>query len=118
MITKFHNLVPMLQTLDMERTIGWYESVLGFHCDGKQEQWCRLSQDGVAIMLMNNDHLGPPHATATQYIAVDDADALWAAIKDCCRAEWGPTDMLYGLREFAVKDPNGYLLSFGSPIGR
>ena len=25
--------------------------------------------------------------------------------------------MSYGLREFAIKDPNGYLLSFGTPIG-
>jgi hypothetical protein len=24
--------------------------------------------------------------------------------------------MPYGLTEFAVKDPNGYLLSFGQPI--
>jgi hypothetical protein len=28
----------------------------------------------------------------------------------------GPEEMPYGLTEFAVKDPNGYLLSFGQPI--
>jgi hypothetical protein len=31
-------------------------------------------------------------------------------------AEWGPEEMDYGLIEFAVKDPNGYLLSFGQPV--
>jgi hypothetical protein len=63
-----------------------------------------------------NAHLGPPHATATQYFTVDDVDALWDGVKRHCRAEWGPEDMPYGLREFAIKDPNGYLLSFGSPL--
>ena len=113
---KFTSLVPMLQTLDMDRTIAWYESVLGFRRQGYAEGWCRLGRDGVSIMFMTNVHLGAPHATATQYFSVDDADALWERIKDDCRAEWGPEDMSYGLREFAIKDPNGYLLSFGSPI--
>jgi hypothetical protein len=30
--------------------------------------------------------------------------------------EWGPERMPYGLIEFAIKDPNGYLLSFGQPV--
>jgi len=33
---EFRSLVPMLQTLDMERTIAWYESVLGFQRVGQQ----------------------------------------------------------------------------------
>jgi uncharacterized glyoxalase superfamily protein PhnB len=115
---RFQSLVPMLQTLDIEHTMRWYETVLGFRRDGYQpgDGWCRLSRDGVSIMFMTNAHLGPPHATATQYFSVDDADALWESIEQNCRAEWGPEDMPYGLREFAIKDPNGYLLSFGSPV--
>jgi len=113
----FRRLVPMLQTLDMERTVAWYESVLGFRREGEPGSgWCALRRDDVSIMFMTNAHLGQPHATATQYFTVDDADALWESIKDHCEAEWGPEDMPYGLREFAVRDPNGYLLSFGSPI--
>jgi uncharacterized glyoxalase superfamily protein PhnB len=107
----------MLQTLDIEQTAVWYETVLGFHRRGQQtDGWCCLARDGVSIMFMTNAHFGPPHATATQYFSVDDADALWESIKDNCKAEWGPEDMPYGLREFAIKDPNGYLLSFGSPV--
>jgi uncharacterized glyoxalase superfamily protein PhnB len=65
---------------------------------------------------MRNDHLGSPHATATQYIYVDDVSARWNAIKARCTAEWGPEEMDYGMIEFAVRDPNGYLLSFGQPV--
>jgi uncharacterized glyoxalase superfamily protein PhnB len=109
--------VPMLQTNDINRTIEWYESVLGFSTSEKSDdRWCRLIRDDIAIMFMRNDHLGSPHATATQYIYVDDVMTLWGSIEDCCSAEWGPEKMPYGMLEFAVKDPNGYLLSFGQPV--
>jgi uncharacterized glyoxalase superfamily protein PhnB len=106
-------LTPMLQVRDIARTVAWYETVLSFLCTGKEDGWCRLERDGVALMFMRNAHLGEPHATATQYIYVDDAMALWNAIKDSVTAEWGPEQMPYGMLEFAIKDPDGYLLSFG-----
>ena len=113
----FHSLVPMLQTQDMVQTVAFYAKVLGFQRTGPHiDGWCSLSRDGVSIMFMENAHLGAPHATATQYFTVDDVDSLWDDVRRHCQAEWGPHDMPYGLREFAIKDPNGYLLSFGSPI--
>ena len=65
-------------------------------------------------MFMQNARLGEPHATPTQYMYVDDVVGLWHGIKDRCTAEWGPEEMPYGMTEFAVRDPNGYL-SFGQP---
>jgi uncharacterized glyoxalase superfamily protein PhnB len=107
----------MLQTSDMDRTISWYGDVLGFQCLRRVgDGWCHLRQGGVSLMFMKNDHLGAPHATATQYIYVDDVDELWEALKDRVKAEWGPETMSYGMREFAVRDPDGYLLSFGEPL--
>jgi uncharacterized glyoxalase superfamily protein PhnB len=114
---RFEALTPMRQTNNMAKTIAWYASVLGFRCATRQDEaWCTLERDQVALMFMCNDHLGAPHATATQYIRVDDAAALWDSIKDRVTAEWGPQEMPYGLLEFAIKDPNGYLLSFGQPL--
>jgi catechol 2,3-dioxygenase-like lactoylglutathione lyase family enzyme len=70
-------LIPMLQTNDMTRTRNWYEDVLGFRCVSVQaDEWCRLERDDIALMFMRNAHLGPPHATATQYIYVDDIAEL------------------------------------------
>jgi uncharacterized glyoxalase superfamily protein PhnB len=110
-------LVPMLQTENMDKTCAWYEDVLGFRCTERQGNgWCRMARDGVALMFMHNAHLGSPHATATQYIYVNDVGTLWDTIKDKCTAEWGPEKMPYGMIEFAVRDPNGYLLSFGQSV--
>ena len=113
----FKSLTPMLQTSDMERTIAWYGDVLGFGCVSRMDsEWCHLKRDNVSLMFMMNAHYGAPHATAAQYIYVDDVHALWATLKDRITAEWGPEDMSYGMREFAIKDPDGYLLSFGQPL--
>jgi hypothetical protein len=93
--------------------------MLGFQCvDRHGDGWCRLERDSVALMFMRNDHLGAPNATATQYIHVDNLEALWAEIGGRISPEWGPEEMPYGMREFAIKDPNGYLLSFGEPLSK
>ena len=114
---RFTALVPMLHTTDMDGTKKWYESVLGFRCVGEMgDEWCRLERDDVAIMFMRIDQMGTPHATATQYIYMDDVAGFWDTIKDRCIAEWGPEEMPYGMLEFAIKDPNGYLLSFGQEV--
>ena len=62
--------------------------------------------------LHANDRTGSD-APDQQYIYVDDVGELWNAVKEQWTAEWGPEKMAYELIEFAVKDPNGYLLSFG-----
>lgn len=38
--------------------------------------------------------------------------ALYATIAGNVAIEWGPEAYSYGRREFAIKDPNGYLLVF------
>jgi catechol 2,3-dioxygenase-like lactoylglutathione lyase family enzyme len=113
---RFSGLVPMLHTEDIAGTRAWYEGVLGFRCTSAAENWCRLERDGAALMFMTNAHMRAPAATATQYVYVDDALGLWETIRDRCTAEWGPEAMPYGLLEFAIRDPNGYLLSFGQPM--
>jgi len=111
---QFNAVVPMLQTNDMARTRAWYENVLGFSCVSvKGNEWCRLARDGVAIMFMKNNRSGVPHDST--YFYVHDVMAVWNSIKGVCKAEWGPEKMPYGMFEFAIKDPNGYLLSFGQP---
>ena len=111
------SLVPMLQSGDLDRTEAWYAGTLGFRVTGRAEGWLRLERDGAALMFMRNDHLGAPGATATQYVTVDDVDVLWDGVKAGISPEWGPETMPYGMREFAVRDPDGYLLSFGQPVG-
>lgn len=118
MTIRFRSVSPMLQSSDLQRTIDWYESVLGFRCVGREDGWCRLERDRVMLMFMRNARFGTPHATATQYIYLHDLGAFWDEIKDKVKTEWGPEKMPYGMMEFAIKDPDGYLLSFGEELDK
>lgn len=53
--------------------------------------------------------------TADLYLGADDVLAMHAAIKDDVQVEWGPEVFFYGRREFAIRDPDGYLLIFTEP---
>ncbi len=110
------SLTPMLQSADLARAEAWYRENLGFEVAGRAEDWIRLERDGVALMLMRNAHLGAPTATATQYFEVDDVRSLWESLDGRVAAEWGLERMPYGMLEFAVRDADGYLLSFGQRV--
>ena len=114
---RFQSLVPMLQTDDVAETRAWYERFLGFSCvSGGHDGWCQLSRDGVSVMFMHRAEMDAVQATASLNLIVDDVLALWDRLKDHCVAEWGPERMPYGMVEFAIRDPNGYLLSFGQEM--
>jgi catechol 2,3-dioxygenase-like lactoylglutathione lyase family enzyme len=116
MPVRFEALSPMLQAADLDATVAWYTAVLGFTCVAREEGWVRLERDEVALMFITDAEFGAPQVTGAQYIYVDDAVALWNAVKGRVDAEGGPEQTDYGMLEFTIKDPNGYLLSFGQPM--
>lgn len=113
---RFEALAPMLQAADLDATVAWYTGVLGFASIARDEGWVRLERDEVALMFITDEEFGSPQATGTQYVYVDDAMALWNDIKARVQAERGPEQTDYGMLEFTIKDPNGYLLTFGQSV--
>jgi hypothetical protein len=51
------------------------------------------------------------------FIEMEDVLGLRESIKDKAAIEWGPEVYSYGRREFAVKDPDNYLLIFSEETG-
>ncbi|WP_246136606.1 MerR family transcriptional regulator [Leekyejoonella antrihumi] len=55
--------------------------------------------------------------TASLAVLVDDVDAHHARVAASGAAiDYGPTDMPYGMREYSVRDPEGHLWSFQTPL--
>ncbi|MFN3543034.1 MAG: VOC family protein, partial [Rhodococcus sp. (in: high G+C Gram-positive bacteria)] len=55
--------------------------------------------------------------TASLAILVDDVDAHHARVAATgASIDYPPTDMPYGVREYSLRDPEGHLWSFQSPI--
>jgi uncharacterized glyoxalase superfamily protein PhnB len=113
------SLTPMLEVTDMDETIGFYRDVLGFACTNRVEGWASLLNYGVEIMIcLPNAHtpFDQPRFTGSLYMRLDDVGALWQEVKDKTTVVYPLESFHYGMREFAIRDNNGYCLQFGSEI--
>jgi uncharacterized glyoxalase superfamily protein PhnB len=121
MQSKFNSLTPMLETHDIESTIGFYTNVLGFITVNYVPDmgWCSLQRDAVSIMFTLPNHhrnIPKPIMSGSLYINTNDVNTVWEKLKDRCNICYPIEDFEYGMREFAVYDNNGYLLQFGQEI--
>jgi len=57
-----------------------------------------------------------PHFTGSFYINTNDVDAWWDKLKQTDYIYYGIENFEYGMREFAIKDCNGYILQFGQDL--
>ena len=122
---KIKQLIPMLESDDLEATINFYTKTLGFNIFdvAKNEDegiyWCNLYRDDAEIMFTSrNAH--SPEAKATfngvLYFYPDDVDALWQELKEKVTVAWEPQDFGYGMYDFALRDNNGFILAFGQTM--
>lgn len=114
-------LAPILTTADMDRSVRFYVDVLGFTCGMQTQGYSNLHRDAVRIMLAapnaHEDWNGPKF-TGQLYFGLSTAaevDALWEKVKDRVEAIYAVDDFGYGAHEFAIRDNNGYQLTFGAP---
>jgi len=121
---KLTNLSPLLETNDIKTTIEFYTGTLGFTLRGTFEHegvttWCDLVKDGVAIMFsLPNSKMNYQKIllSGSIYINTEDVDVLWNLLKEKCDVVYPIENFVYGMREFAIKDNNGYVLNFGESL--
>jgi uncharacterized glyoxalase superfamily protein PhnB len=116
---RFDNLVPMLWVNDIGQTVRFYEDLLGFKCVNRIEQWACLRKDKVELMLSTPNAHEPYDKiqfTGSFYFYPENVDELWATVKDRATIVYPIENFDYGMREFAIRDNNGYILQFGQEI--
>ena len=121
---KIKQLIPMLESDDMEGTIQFYTETLGFQVfdvmkENDRAYWCNLYRDDAEIMFTSrNAHSTSKSATLTGvlYFYPDDVKALWQELKDRVKVEWEPQDFGYGMYDFAIRDNNDFILAFGQTL--
>lgn len=114
-------LRPILWTNEMEETIDFYTTILGFTCGERNDDWgwAALQKDGVEIMIARPNAHTPfdkPVFTGSFYLNTDHVDEWWEDLKGKTRVCYAIENFDWGMREFAVYDNNGYLLQFGQEI--
>lgn len=118
---KLTELAPMLWVDDVRATIDYYVSVLGFEEANYQPDWLwgLVEKDAVRIMLAGqNEHIpyNGPQFTGSLYLRTDDVEAWWNNLKDKADVYYAIENFEYGMREFAIRDCNGYIIQFGQDI--
>lgn len=120
-------VAPSLLVADIASAAAYYADTLGFTVPrlwGCPPSFCIACRDGLRVMLSQVADpalVRPNGALADQfdvYFWVRDADALFAEFQaNGADVVFGPVDRpLYGLREFAARDPDGHVLVFAHPI--
>jgi catechol 2,3-dioxygenase-like lactoylglutathione lyase family enzyme len=118
---------PYFPVADVERTATFYERVLGFsreYSAGSPPEFAIVTRDSVSIMLRwvpDGVRVVPNEAqggTWDVFCWVRDVRALHAElVANGAEVVYGPiVQDAYGMEEFAVRDPNGYVLGFGQPV--
>jgi catechol 2,3-dioxygenase-like lactoylglutathione lyase family enzyme len=114
-------VVPRLPVADLGRTVAFYTRTLGFRVSAlwpdDRPTFAILDRDSVSLGFFTPDAVRGQVTigTADLYVGAEDVLGLHAAIRDSVKVEWGPEVFFYGRREFAVRDPDGYLLIFTEP---
>lgn len=114
---------PMIHVPDVRATAAWYETI-GFTVletfgdEGELLSFAILSAGNTRLML--NQGGRPSTAERREvdlYVDIDQVDQLFASLRDRVQvvAELDDTD--YGMREFIIRDPNGFWITFGQCRG-
>jgi catechol 2,3-dioxygenase-like lactoylglutathione lyase family enzyme len=106
--------VPVLASLDLDSTLRFYAERLGFEPVARYPDYATCARDGVAVHFSLTDDAELPKVTACR-IDVVGIDRLYEEMSAAGVVHPnGPLrDQPWGMREFAVLDQDGNLITFG-----
>jgi uncharacterized glyoxalase superfamily protein PhnB len=130
---------PNIRVKNVVRAAEWYQRMLGLKIemampDKKKPAWVRLTNGQIALMISDGSDpvsgKAAPKLTTeaiaarkaqrvvSLYFRVDDGiDALYRSAKrKGAKISMELADQSYGMREFAMKDPDGYEVAVGQPL--
>ncbi|MGE0438848.1 MAG: VOC family protein [Gemmatimonadales bacterium] len=116
-------VVAMIHVPRVQETVAWYETI-GFTVadsfveDGEMN-WARLTFGESDVMFNAGGRPGTqPRREVDLYLHTLEVDVLYERLKDRADVIEGVHDTFYGMREFAIRDPNGFWVVFGQAATR
>jgi len=113
-------VTPMLHVPDVEATIRWYESV-GFKLldagrDDGETVWAKMEFGSGRVMFSSGGHSGTrERRDADLYVQTEAVDGVSQNLQGRVDVVEGLHDTFYGMREFIIRDLNGFWVTFGEP---
>lgn len=120
---KFCSAVPCFAVAEVGSTMRWYETELAFSSDpfpsAEPFLFAIVWRDHVEIMLQRIEGYQKPDLYQLRsvgvwdaYLRIEGVREFYDSVKDKLDIQKPLRRQPYGLWEFEVKDPNGYILVF------
>jgi lactoylglutathione lyase len=131
-MTTFTSVTPNLIVQDIDRATTFYRDVLGFTIkttvpESAPYVFVWLERDGVPVFLndpgavekaMPGLRTRMPGGTATLFFVLSDVDAYHDRISARAKVVMPLKTQFYGMREFAIEDPDGLILTFAERVSQ
>jgi uncharacterized glyoxalase superfamily protein PhnB len=126
----FKKLTPNLVVANVERSLAFYVDRLGFERGmtvPEESPFVFASVTSGTVEIFLNDaatavkeypgFAGKPlGATGTMFIEVEGVDAIHDRLKPHVTIVMPIVTQSYGMREFAIEDPDGYVITFAERV--
>jgi len=117
---------PEFFVRDVERSVAFYTERLGFAVLRQEPDFAVVALGESHVLLAAEAHTsrgwleaGPRGLGLNVRIMVDDVDAVYRRAKNAgVPIVQEIADRFYGLRDFILADPDGFMLRFASPLTR
>jgi uncharacterized glyoxalase superfamily protein PhnB len=122
-------LTPNLVVSDMDRSVAFYRDVLGFSVFATQPEtapfvfaWLQHGPVNVFLNALEAARAEYPafstvqSGTWTMFMTTDDVDALHERVAGRVKVVMPLETKFYGMREFAIEDPDGYVITFAQRV--
>ncbi|MTI41188.1 VOC family protein [Fulvivirga lutimaris] len=128
---KLEKLTPNLMVEDVQQTINYYHGVLAFEKidtvpeNGEDLVWARMKKGEVEIMFQEEDSLKSDipeirhekiGGGTTLFIQMTGIQEYYDYLYSSADVVVQMKETFYGMKEFTIRDINGYYLTFAEPI--
>lgn len=123
----YKNITTNLMVANVETSITFYQDILGLEvvasvpADDQSLQFAILSKEELTLMLQEKNNLIEEYPilttekitpSITLYITVENFEDFYKTIEQNYPIYKTPHKTFYGAMEFAISDPDGYVLTF------
>jgi catechol 2,3-dioxygenase-like lactoylglutathione lyase family enzyme len=129
-MTRFTSVTPNLLVRDIARSTAFYRDVLGFQIKQTVPEtgpfvFVWLDRDGVPVFLNDPKAVAedfpaaaslPQGGTATMFFVITGVDAYHAGVAPKANVIMPLKTQFYGMREFAITDPDGHIITFAERV--
>ena len=129
-MTQFTSVTPNLLVSNIDRSTAFYRDVLGFSInqtvpDAQPFVFVWLERDGVQVFLndpkavekdIERAGARPFGGSATMFFVITGVDDYHAKVAQQTKVVMPLKTQFYGMREFAIEDPDGHILTFAERV--